>query len=83
MVSVSGTVPQVSSNNGGVTKVPPPTNCGTALAPIDGLHHMGDDVLASNYAFKTKSVCEHYKNYVPDPELYSLIYELQKAWNLN
>ena len=51
MVSASITVPQVASNNGGVTQDPLPINGGTdpAPAPVGFLHHIGAVVLASNY----------------------------------
>ena len=74
---------QVTSNNIVVTQYLSHINGGTATAPVGGLHHMGDDVLASNYAVKKKSVCEHHKNYVSDPELSLFISGLQRVWNLN
>ena len=83
LISESVTVTQVDSNNGGGTQFPTPTNGVTATAPIDGLHHMGAAVLASQYVVQTKSVCEHHKNSVSDTEIYFFIAELQKAWNLN
>ena len=83
MVAASDTVTQVASNNGGGTQYLPPINGGTSHAPLGGLHYMDTAVLASQYAVQTKYVCEHQKNAVSDPELSSLIDELQKAWNLN
>ena len=83
MVSAIGIVPQVDSNNGGGTKPPPHNNFGTDPAPVGGLYHMGDAVLNSQYAVPNKYVCEHHNNSVSDPELYSFVAELQKAWNLN
>ena len=50
MVATIDTVTQAASNNGGGTQAPTPINIGTAPDPVDGLHHMGDAVLASQYA---------------------------------
>ena len=44
---------------------------------------MGAAILASHCAGQTKSVCEHHKNAVSDPELSLFIYDLHKACNLN
>ena len=83
MVAVSRTFPLVASNNGRVTQAPTPINGGTAPAPVGVLHHMGAAVIASKYAVKTKSVCEHQKNSVSDPELSSFISDIQKVCNIN
>ena len=55
MVSSSGTVPQVTSNNGGGTQAPHPINGGTYPAPVGGLHHMVAAVRSSLYA--AQKVC--------------------------
>ena len=83
MVASSVTVNQVALNNGGGTQFPPPINGGTTPDPVGSLHHMGADILASQYSVQTNYACEHRNNAVSDPELSSLIDELQKAWNLN
>ena len=83
MVAASGTVTQVDSNNIGGTQSLPPFNGDTYPDPVDGLHHMGASVLASNDAVQKKYVCEHHKNSVSDTELFSFIADLQKAYNLN
>ena len=67
MTAASGTVTQVTSNNGGWTQALTSINVGTATDPIVGLHHMGDFSLASQYAVKKKCVFEHHKNAVSDP----------------
>ena len=82
MVAASGAVTQVASNNGVGTQSPPPINGVTAPDTVGGLHYMGAAVLVSQYAVKTKSVCQHHKNYVSDTELSYFIYNLHKAWNL-
>ena len=56
IVAASGTVPQVASNNGGSNQSPPTTNGVTDPDPVVGLHHMGDDVLGSQYVVQTKYV---------------------------
>ena len=66
-------------NNGGGTQALTYINGGTAPDPVGGLHHIGDAVLASQYAVQTNYVCEHQKNAVSDPELSLLISDLQKA----
>ena len=40
-------------------------------------------ILASQYSVQTKSVCEHHKNDVSDPELSLLISDLQKGCVFN
>ena len=52
MVAAIVTVTQVTSNNIVVTQYLSHINGGTATTPFGGLHHMGDDVLASHYAVK-------------------------------
>ena len=67
MVSASITVPQVASNNGGVTQDPLPINGGTAPTPtpapapdpVGVLHHIGAVLLASQYTVKKKYLREH------------------------
>ena len=82
IVAASGTLPQVTSNNGGVTQAPTPINGGTDPDPVGGINHMGASVLASQYTVQTKSVYEHHNNDVSDLELSLFISDLQKAWNL-
>ena len=79
MVSSSGTVTQVASNNGGGNQALTPINGGTAPDTFVGLHHMGDEVLASHYAFFFKYACEHQNNTVSDPELSSFISDLYNS----
>ena len=50
MVAESGIVPQVASNNGVGTQAPPPINGSTDPAPVGGLHHVSDSLIASQYA---------------------------------
>ena len=83
MIASSVTVPQVTSNNGGGTKSPPPINDGTSPAPVSGLYHMGATVLDYQYSVQTNYACEHHKSSVSYPELSLFIYDLQKACNLN
>ena len=83
IVSASGTVPQVASNNGGFNQSSHPINGGTAPALVGGLHHIATAVLASQYAVQKKSVYEHHNNSVSDIELFSFISNLQKAYNLS
>ena len=52
MLSESGTVPQVASNNGYGTQSPTPINGNTDPDPDGGLHHMDEAVLASQQPFK-------------------------------
>ena len=66
-----------------ILKTSPPINGGTVSYPGGGLHHMWAAVLASQYEIQIKSLCEHHNNVVYDTELFSLIFDLQKAWNLN
>ena len=62
---------------------PPPTLINGVTDPdlVNILHHMGADLLASNYAVQINSVCEHHKNSVSDNELSSFIFDLQKSLN--
>ena len=83
MAASSGTVNQVASNNVGGTQSLPPINDNTAPITVGSQNHVDASVLTSNYAVQTKYVCEHYKKTVSDPELSSLIYDLQKACNWN
>ena len=69
ILSSSNTVPQLGSNNEGGTQALPPRYGGTAPDTIGGLHHMVDDVLASQYVVQTKYVCENHNNSFSDPEL--------------
>ena len=69
MAESSITVHQIASNNRGVNKIPPPINGGTTPAPVGGLYNMVAAILDSQYEVQTKSVCEHHKNDVYDPEL--------------
>ena len=73
MVAESGTVPQVTSNNGVGTQSLPPIDGDTYPDPICDLHHMVYAASASQYAVQTNYICEHQKHYVSDPELYSFI----------
>ena len=70
MASASGKVTQVASNIGGGTQALTPINGGTATAPVGGLHHLCAAALDSQYSVQTKSMCEHDKDDVSDPELY-------------
>ena len=68
MAPASITVPQVASNNGGVTQDPLPINVGTAPAPspapVGVLHHIGSVVLASQYKVNIKIMLFLILNYI-------------------
>ena len=53
MVTASGRVTQVASNNVGGTQAHPPINVGTSPATVGFLHHMGAAVISSQYSFQT------------------------------